>query len=126
MKNKWNVLVGGTSSIKASNSPVEEPNADISKLMSNSVSGRTLNVDERKDGCERLVKYVRETFHMHNFYAFKYFICDILNFVNVVGQLFLLNTFFGGVFMAYGTDVLNWSEVDAETRTDPMVRVFPR
>ena len=53
------------------------------------ISGRTLNPDERKDQCESLVKYVRETFHMHNFYAFKYFICDILNFVNVIGQLFL-------------------------------------
>ena len=96
------------------------PNIDIN------FSGRTLNPDERKDQCEVLVKYVRETFHMHNFYAFKYFLCDILNFVNVIGQLFLLNAFFGGVFMAYGTDVLYWSEVDAETRTDPMVKVFPR
>jgi len=94
--------------------------------ITNGLRGRTLSVDERKDQCEVLVKYVRETFHMHNFYAFKYFLCDILNFVNVIGQLFLLNAFFGGVFMAYGTDVLRWSEVDAETRTDPMVKVFPR
>ena len=28
-----------------------------------------------------------------------------------------LNAFFGGVFMAYGTDVLYFSEVEAETRT---------
>jgi len=46
-----------------------------------------LNLEERKEQCEVLVKYVKETFHMHNFYALKYFICDILNFVNVIGQI---------------------------------------
>lgn len=86
---------------------------------------RTLSVDEKKDQCEVLVKYIRETFHLHNFYAFKYFVCDLLNFINVVGQMYLLNTFFGGVFMAFGTDVLYWNE-DGEERNDPMIEVFPR
>ena len=63
---------------------------------------------------------------MHNFYAFKYFICDLLNFVNVIGQMYMINAFLGGVFMAYGTDVLYWDETDPEARTDPMIRVFPR
>ena len=88
--------------------------------------GRTLSLEDRKGQCEILVKYVRETFHMHNFYAFKYFLCDVLNFVNVIGQMYLLNTFLGGVFMAYGSDVLYWSETDPEQRTDPMIKVFPR
>lgn len=88
--------------------------------------GRTLNVDERKDQCEILVKYFKETFHTHNFYAFKYFLCDILNFVNVIGQMYMINAFLGGVFMAYGTDVLYWNEAEPEERTDPMIRVFPR
>ena len=73
-----------------------------------------------------LVKYIGETFHMHNFYAFKYFVCDLLNFVNVIGQMYMINAFLGGVFMAYGTDVLYWDETDPEARTDPMIRVFPR
>jgi hypothetical protein len=88
--------------------------------------GRTLTMEERKGQLEILVKYVRDTFHMHNFYAFKYFLCDLLNFVNVIAQMYMLNAFLGGVFMAYGTDVLYWSETDSEQRTDPMVRVFPR
>ncbi len=94
--------------------------------ITNGLRGRTLSLDERKDQCEVLVKYIRETFHMHNFYAFKYFICDLLNFVNVIGQMYLINTFLGGVFMAYGTEVLYWSDTDPEERNDPMVRVFPR
>ena len=68
------------------------------------------------------MKYIRETFHLHNFYAFKYFVCDLLNFVNVIGQMYLLNAFFGGVSMAFGTDVLYWSE-DQEQRNDPMIEV---
>ena len=59
-------------------------------------------------------------------YALKYFICDALNLVNVIGQMFLINRFLGGVFMTYGTDVLNWSEAEPEMRTDPMIDVFPR
>lgn len=97
----------------------------LDKITTN-LRGRTLSLDERKDQCEILVKYVKETFHMHNFYAFKYFLCDILNFVNVIGQMYMINSFLGGVFMTYGTDVLYWSEKDPEERSDPMIDVFPR
>ncbi len=94
--------------------------------ITNGLRGRTLSLDERKDQCETLVKYVRETFHLWNFYAFKYFICDILNFINVIAQMYTINAFLGGVFLAYGTDVLYWSEDDPEGRNDPMMEVFPR
>eukprot|EP00095_Tigriopus_kingsejongensis_P011022 maker-scaffold109_size355148-snap-gene-0.18 protein:Tk11022 transcript:maker-scaffold109_size355148-snap-gene-0.18-mRNA-1 annotation:"innexin inx3" len=94
--------------------------------ITNGLRGRTLSLDERKDQCTILVKFVTETFHMHNFYAFKYFICDILNFINVIVQMYMINAFLGGVFMAYGSDVLYWSESESETRNDPMIEVFPR
>lgn len=94
--------------------------------ITNGLRDRTLDVNERKEQCAVLVKYIRETFHMHNFYAFKYFVCDVLNFINVIGQMYMINAFLGGVFMAYGTDVLYWDETDPEARTDPMIRVFPR
>jgi len=63
---------------------------------------------------------------MHNSYAAKYFVCDILNFVNVVGQIYFVNLFLGGVFMTYGTDVLNFINQEDEDRSDPMMEVFPR
>jgi hypothetical protein len=88
--------------------------------------GRTLSLDSRKDQCETLVKYIMETFHNNNMYAFLYFFCDLLNFINVVGQMYFINYFLGGVFMNYGSDVLKWSESDPEERTDPLVEVFPR
>jgi hypothetical protein len=94
--------------------------------ITNGLRGRTLNLEERKESCETLVKYMKDTFHMHNFYAIKYFVCDILNFVNVIGQMYLINRFLGGVFLNYGSEVLKWSEAEPEERTDPMIDVFPR
>jgi len=88
--------------------------------------GRTLNLEDRQGKCDMLVTYAVDTFHSHNFYALKFFICDALNLVNVIGQMFLLNKFLGGVFMTYGTEVLRWSESEPGQRTDPMIDVFPR
>ena len=55
--------------------------------------------------------------------------CDILNFVNVIGQMYFINVFLGGVFMTYGTEVLNFINMDDDERMergDPMMEVFPR
>lgn len=40
--------------------------------------------EERIHRQNRLVQYLVETLHMHNSYAFGYFICEALNFINVV------------------------------------------
>lgn len=40
--------------------------------------------EERQHRESRLVQYLIETLHMHNSYAFGYFICEALNFINVV------------------------------------------
>ena len=85
-----------------------------------------MDIKDRSEKCSDLVRYVQETFHQHNTYALKYFVCDLLNFVNVIGQMYLINVFLGGVFLTYGTDVLKWSEAEPEDRTDPMIDVFPR
>lgn len=94
--------------------------------ITNGLRGRTLSLDERKDQCEVLVKYVKETMHMNNWYAGFFFACDWLNFVNVIGQMFFIDKFLGGVFMNYGTQVLSWADMEPEERTDPLIEVFPR
>ena len=53
----------------------------------------------------------------------RYFFCDILNFVNVIGQMYFVNTFLGGVFMTYGTEVLNFMNMEDADRSDPMMEV---
>ena len=56
-------------------------------------------------------------------YAAKYFFCDVLNFANVIGQMYFINTFLGGVFMTYGTEVLNFMNMEDTDRSDPMMIV---
>lgn len=94
--------------------------------ITNGLLGRTLKIEDRADKSTELVRYVHETFHTHNIYAVKYFVCDILNLINVIGQMYLINTFLGNAFMTYGTEVIKWSESDPESRTDPMIDIFPR
>lgn len=81
---------------------------------------------EREARQSRLVQYLVETMHLHNSYAFGYFICEALNFVNVMVNIFMTDKFLGGAFLTYGTDVVSFSNMNQENRTDPMVAVFPR
>ncbi|KAB7502253.1 Innexin inx1 [Armadillidium nasatum] len=59
-------------------------------------------------------------------YVFKYWFCELLSLVNIIGQLFLVDRFLGGEFMKYGIKVLEFSDRDQEERVDPMIFVFPR
>lgn len=62
----------------------------------------------------------------HNSYAVRYWFCEALCLVNIVGQLYMMNRFFDGEFMSYGLRVMTFSEQSQEDRVDPMVYVFPR
>lgn len=59
-------------------------------------------------------------------YVYRYFACEILCLINIVGQLYLMNKFFDGEFLSYGLRVLQFSDTPQEERIDPMVYVFPR
>jgi len=82
--------------------------------------------EDRRDRLGRLVQYFIDTLHMHNVYASGYFVCEALNFLNVIGNMFMIDAFLGGAFFTYGTDVIKFSQQDQENRTDPMVAIFPR
>lgn len=41
-------------------------------------------------------------------------------------NIFMTDRFLGGAFLTYGTDVVSFSNMNQENRTDPMVAVFPR
>ncbi|XP_017784565.1 PREDICTED: innexin inx2 [Nicrophorus vespilloides] len=83
--------------------------------------------DELKtDRKKLLVDYFSTNLHMQNFYAYRFFICEVLNFINVVGQIFFMDFFLDGEFSTYGRDVLAFTEMEPEEREDPMSRVFPK
>ncbi len=67
-----------------------------------------ISMDERKDKVEQLAEYLRIRIRSgveHRSWAFKFFLCECLNLVNVVGQIFLTDAFLGGEFTQYGIEV---------------------
>ena len=80
----------------------------------------------RSEKIALIVKYIQLNRGQHSFYFLKYFGCEILNFANVVGQMFFMDMFLGYEFSTYGLNVINYSEMEAEQRPDPLAVVFPK
>ncbi|KAF8791669.1 Innexin shaking-B like protein [Argiope bruennichi] len=89
---------------------------------------------EKKKKMECLIIYIVKTWKMHNWYAAKYMICELLSLINVVGQLFILHRFFDGKFLRFGIEVVRYavsfryssaSEATGEQRMDPKIMLFP-
>ena len=72
-----------------------------------------------------LIDYFTSNLHSHNAYAIRFFICELLNLINVIAQVYLIDRFLDGEFTTYGWDVLGLTATDPEYRVDPMSRVFP-
>jgi hypothetical protein len=81
---------------------------------------------ERKTHCSALFRYLAETIRSHRNLVYVYAFCEVLNFVNVVGNIYFVNRFFNGAFIDYGSRVLSLSNEDQENRTDAMIEIFPR
>ncbi|GAB6022656.1 hypothetical protein CHUAL_006747 [Chamberlinius hualienensis] len=96
------------------------------KALSADLDGPLVGDDVKIQRMKAISSYFNVSLNHHNFYAYRYFVCEILNFINVIGQMFLTNRFLGGTFLDYGTDVINFTQLDQINRTDPMVMVFPR
>lgn len=73
-----------------------------------------------------LIDYLYSNLKQHNFWAYRYFFCEFLAFINVTGQIILLDKFFDGTFFTYGIEVMSFADRDQEDRIDPMIYVFPR
>lgn len=86
-------------------------------------------IKESTDVCqqtESIARYVRSHLNMHGRYFGWYVTAEVLNFVNVIGQLLLTDAFLGNMFTTFGTDVLSHHNEDPDVRNDPMIWVFPR
>ncbi|XP_046415596.1 innexin inx2 [Neodiprion fabricii] len=85
-----------------------------------------VNDECKSDRKKLLVDYFTSNMHTQNFYAFRFFLCEILNFVNVVGQIYFMDFFLDGEFTTYGAEVVGMTEMEPEDRIDPMSRIFPK
>ncbi|XP_060836169.1 innexin inx2 [Rhopalosiphum padi] len=85
-----------------------------------------ISEDCKADRKKLLIDYFATNLHTQNFYAIRFFLCEFLNFVNVIAQIFFMDYFLEGEFSTYGSDVLRFTEMEPEEREDPMARVFPK
>lgn len=79
---------------------------------------------------KRLAEYLERTKHENSFFWFFVF-CEILNLINVVGQMFLLDRFLDGKFWSLGKRFFDstWfltTDPNIEVAYDPLLEVFPR
>ena len=81
---------------------------------------------ERLEKIKNLADYLHTSLHQHNCYAFKFFFCELLNLSNSLFNMWFLNKFLGGMFMTFGIDVVQFTEMNQEERTDPLIVLFPR
>jgi hypothetical protein len=68
-----------------------------------------LNEHERAKKKEIVVDYIHDHLGCHKRYALKYFLCEFICLINLLGQLWATNKFFDGQFMRYGLEVLEYS-----------------
>lgn len=81
---------------------------------------------EKKQKKKLMIDYLWENLRFHNWWAYRYYFCEVLALVNVVGQMFLMNRFFDGAFLMFGLEVISFINTDQEDRIDPMIQIFPR
>ncbi|XP_063916937.1 innexin inx2-like [Zophobas morio] len=68
----------------------------------------------------QMIQYLINGKYFHKLYAIRYVMCEILNLVNVVSQIFLMDWFLGGQFSFYGFSLMMEGDVN------PMNQVFPK
>lgn len=82
--------------------------------------------DSKRTQIKQMTSYIMDNLGGHKLYTLSYCLCEILNFANVILQIFLTDQFLGGEFTTYGSEVLSFTQKDQEYRYDPMIKVFPR
>ncbi|XP_069936710.1 innexin inx2-like [Cherax quadricarinatus] len=85
----WKILEGGKIKMLVSH-------------LNNSIVDDTI----KQNRIKYLINYFTLNLHSQNIYVYKFFGCEILNFVNVIGQIYLTNRFLGYKFLTYGTQVI--------------------
>merc|ERR1712107_773007 len=100
----------------------------VMKLLTSGLTdiGSFMNKSTRRDGVELIAKYFNQKQTKRGTYFLKFFACELLNFANVVGQIFFTDMFLGYQFQEFGRDVLSQIEEPINVRDDPLNRVFPK
>ncbi|GFQ80256.1 innexin shaking-B [Trichonephila clavata] len=91
--------------------------------------------EELNDKFTALSTYLVKSWTAHNTYAAKYYFCEFLTLVNVVGQFYLLDVFFNGKFIELGGKVVGFYtsheyihrvNITENIKGNPILMLFPR
>lgn len=76
---------------------------------------------------QAIVDYLYHSSGHHDWYAARYYFCEILSFVNVIAQMFLLDKLFEGRYLRFGLDVIEYlQQQDQDNHRNPMTLIFPQ
>lgn len=95
------------------------------KTLTVGLTSPVLRKDCIKEKTEPLIDYFCSTLRSHNSYAYTFLFCEVLNFINAVGQICFMNVFIGEDFVYYGSDIIKFNRGETVGMTDPMQRLFP-
>jgi len=96
------------------------------KMLIGDLKDPLLDDGAKESQINEIVKYFRLHRGTHSLYAMRFFAMEIVNFVNVIGQIYFIDFFLDGEFLKYGTDVFHFTGLEHEDRPDPMAVVFPK
>jgi len=96
------------------------------KMLVMTLNSPIVEEETREESKNMLVNYCSTNMHNHNFYAYKFFLCELLNFINVIGQIYFTDRFLGHEFTQYGMNVIARSGLDDNRRNTAMDLVFPK
>lgn len=75
---------------------------------------------------KNIISYLKESWGLNVHYVFVYHICEVMNLVSVVSQMFIMDSFLGGMFMDYGTKVFSLASASDAERYDALATTFPK
>jgi len=96
------------------------------KMLIGDLKDPLLDDRAKESQINEIVKYFRLHRGTHSLYAMRFFAMEMINFVNVIGQIYFIDFFLDGEFLKYGTDVFHFTGLEHEDRPDPMAVVFPK
>lgn len=96
------------------------------KMLVHNLNSPVVTKEYKEERKKIIIEYFELNMGHHNGYMAQFVFCELLNFINVIGQMFLMDYFLDGEFSTYGFDVLKFTNLATEMRIDPMARVFPK
>lgn len=92
------------------------------KILIEGLNKAILKGDKRHQRSNAVTDFLNKHHFDLKTYARRFFICEILNLLNILFQIYITDVFLKGQFLRYGWDML----ISKSKELDPTNRVFPK